>query len=162
MRLLFLHVIFMAVMYLHSISARAEHEHHQDSEGTAASSPSSASGHDHSALHDQVTVLPSNEASPTFDFLITRDLEHGWNLHILTTNFQFAPENVGGPFVAGEGHAHLYVDGEQVARIYGPWFHVDGLPHGLVDITVTLNGNDHSQLAVGELLLSVTKQIQCH
>jgi hypothetical protein len=85
-----------------------------------------------------------------------------WNLHLLTTtHFGLAPESAGGAFVPGEGHAYLYIDGEQGARVYGPWLHVDKLPYGLVDATVTLNANDHSQLAVGDAPLSATKQVQC-
>ena len=142
--------------------AMAEHEHSDQKVDSTADVEQAHNHGTHHDFHDRVTVLEEGDKPPTLDFFISRDSAHGWNLQLLTTNFRFAPENVGGPFVPGEGHAHLYVDGEQIARIYGGWFHVEKLPHGLVDVMVTLNANDHSQLAVGDLILSVTKQVQCH
>jgi len=151
------HSVLLVCVWLGGSVVRGEHEHHQG-EGSQADI---AESHSHQEHHGRITVLPMGPDAPTLDFVVTRDPDHGWNLHLITMNFRFAPENVGGEFVPGEGHAHLYVDGEQVARIYGSWFHIDKLRHGLVDVTVTLNGNDHSQLSVGDALLSVTKQVQC-
>ena len=48
----------------------------------------------------------------------------------------------------GEGHSHLYVDGEKRARIYGQWLHVPDLGSGSHDVKVTLNANDHGVLTV--------------
>ena len=59
----------------------------------------------------------------------------------------------------GEGHAHVYVDGEKAARIYGPWFHLGALPPGEVTLGVTLNANDHSLLAVSGRPLKAEKTI---
>ena len=53
------------------------------------------------------------------------------NLKITTAEFTFAPESVNGPHVDGEGHAHVYVDGVKINRIYGPYYHLVGLsPRG--------------------------------
>ena len=57
-------------------------------------------------------------------------------------------ERSGGDHVAGEGHAHVYVDGEKIARLYGPWLHIPSLSPGAV-VEVTLNANDHRPLAIG-------------
>ena len=154
-------VLIGAVLFTVS-DIMAEHEHGGEKADSKVDVERAHNHETHHEAHNRVTVLEEGDKSPTLDFLISRDPAHGWNVRILTTNFRFAPENVGGPFVPGEGHAHLYVNGEQIARIYGAWFHVGKLPHGLVDVTVTLNANDHSQLAVGDLILSVTKQVQCH
>jgi hypothetical protein len=73
----------------------------------------------------------------------------GWNLELITTNFRFAPEHVGTAVLPSEGHAHLYIDGVKIGRIYGPWYN---LPPTLFkgagdhEIRVTLNANDHSDL----------------
>lgn len=48
----------------------------------------------------------------------------------------------------GEGHAHLYVDGQKIARLYGKWYHIEELSPGQHEITVTLNANDHREYAV--------------
>jgi hypothetical protein len=46
------------------------------------------------------------------------------------------------------GHAHLYVDGVKIARLYGPYFHIPDLPVGDHEISVNLSSNDHSYYLV--------------
>lgn len=72
----------------------------------------------------------------------SRDPNGGWNLHLMTENFIFTPENAGKEDVLGEGHAHLYVNGKKIGRIYSNWFHV-ALPKGTSKVKVTLNSNTH-------------------
>ena len=72
----------------------------------------------------------------------------GFNVQIVPTGFAFAPENVNTTHVPGEGHAHLYVDGVKLRRVYGPWAHVEGLSSGMHEISVTLNANTHEEYAV--------------
>ena len=43
----------------------------------------------------------------------SRDPQGGWNLHLMTENFTFTPENAGKEDIVGEGHAHLYVNGKK-------------------------------------------------
>ncbi len=119
--------------------------------------------HGHGAHdHGKLIALASGPTAPTLDFVVAKDEVGGWNLQVLTTNFRFAPENVNMPHRDGEGHAHLYVNGEKLARLYGPWFHIGSLPSGPAQVTVTLNANDHSGLAVDDTPLSVTKEIHVH
>ena len=119
-----------------------------------------AGGHDHAAhMPGKAIQLASGPTAPTLDIAITEDQGGGWNLQIRTTNFRFAPDHVNQPHRAGEGHAHLYVNGEKVARVYGPWFHIGSLPSGRTEVTVTLTSNDHHGLAVGDEKLSVTKEV---
>ena len=66
----------------------------------------------------------------------------------MPTGFTFAPEKVNTTHVPGEGHAHLYVDGVKLRRVYGPWAHVEGLSSGMHEISVTLNANTHEEYAV--------------
>jgi hypothetical protein len=88
-----------------------------------------------------------------------RDSVGGWNIHLRTKNFRFAPENVNGHPVPGEGHAHLYVDGEKVARLNGPWFHLGSLSPGRHTIQVTLNANNHASLVLHGEPVAVTEEI---
>jgi hypothetical protein len=114
---------------------------------------------DHSAhahVHGEPLVIEPDASAPTLAIDLQPDPVAGWNLHIQTTNFMFAPEHSGGAHVAGEGHAHVYVNGEKIARAYGDWFHLDGLPSGPVEIEVTLTSNDHQSLMVGDAPLSAT------
>ena len=81
----------------------------------------------------------------------------GVTVAISTENWQWAPENVNGANVAGAGHAHIYVDGVKINRVYGPYYHIKGLPPGEREISVTLNANDHSGLLVdGQPVEAVT------
>ena len=92
--------------------------------------------------------IPAGEAVPTVSLLATPDDVTGWNLRVDTTNFDFAPERSGREFVLGEGHAHLYVDGEKRDRLYGPWYHLKDLGQGTHTIAVTLNSNDHAEYQI--------------
>ncbi len=107
------------------------------------------SGHDHgdpaqhAAGHDHATPRRLGADGPGLSVEAVRDPVSGWNLHLETERFAFAPEAAGGAPAAGEGHAHLYVDGEKVARLYGPWVHLDR-ERGRVRVVLT--GNDHRPL----------------
>jgi hypothetical protein len=105
----------------------------------------SDSAHD----HGEMLMLPAGENAPALRIAVTKDPVSGWNLQLMPSNFRFAPEHSGDPHIAGEGHAHLYVNGQKVARVYGAWFHIASLPPGESVIEVTLNSNDHKSLSVG-------------
>ena len=67
----------------------------------------------------------------------------GFNVRIDASGFTFAPDSVNGDHVAGEGHAHIYVDGVKIGRVYGPWFFLGGLSPGEHEVRVTLTANTH-------------------
>ena len=129
----------------------------------AAANNVTLDGHHHPeadrAGHGGTIDLPAGPDAPTLDFRVAKDAASGWNLHIVTTGFRFAPESVNAPHRPGEGHAHVYVDGKKVARIYGPRFHLGALPPGEVTLSVTLNANDHSALAIAGRPLTAEKTI---
>ena len=83
----------------------------------------------------------------------------GVNLKITTTGFTFAPENASGEHVPGEGHAHVYVDGVKINRVYGSYYHLSGLDPGERSIRITLNANSHEQYAKGEHPVGATTTI---
>ncbi|SFN92623.1 hypothetical protein SAMN04487859_11197 [Roseovarius lutimaris] len=128
----------------------------------AATTGAELAGHDHAApgavhdhaAHDHSATGPDHGKltdvtgpAPQISLALHPDGPQSRNLHIEITNFTFAPEAVNGPHVPGQGHAHIYLNGVKIARTYGPWFQLDALPSGRHDIRVTLNANDHSQLA---------------
>ena len=81
--------------------------------------------------------------------IVTTDPISGANVQILTEGFTFAPENVNGAHVEGEGHAHIYVDDVKISRVYTPWYHLGSLTPGEHEIRVTLNANSHQEYAIG-------------
>ena len=100
-------------------------------------------GHD----HDEMVEIGSNDAH--IQLVVHRDTVSGVNLEVVTHGFTYAPDKAGADHHPGEGHGHLYVDGEKIARLYGSWYHLGGLAEGPHDVTVTLNANDHRLLSSG-------------
>ena len=97
---------------------------------------------DHEMMHGELEV-PA-EGAPEIAMTVTKDAMAGWNLTLETANFVFAPASVNSANIANTGHAHLYVNGVKMARLYAPVFHIPDLPPGQHEITVSLSSNDHS------------------
>lgn len=97
--------------------------------------------HDHDAIE-----LADHEELPQVVMEAKKDPIGGWNIQLATKYFRFAPEHASQENVPGEGHAHLYVDGEKVMRIYSNWVHLNDLSPGDHVLKVSLNANDHSPL----------------
>ena len=115
---------------------------------TAAKGLGGASdGHDHRQhkghSHAEPLMLPEGSPLPSVDAVLSKDAASGWNLRLATSNFRFSPERASQAHVEGEGHAHVYVNGEKLARLYGNWMHIGALPKGQVTLKVTLTTNDH-------------------
>lgn len=113
-------------------------------------------GADHAKMHDtplEVVDVPA----PTLAIMVNADPMAGHKLHVMVENFAFSPQNASGADVPGEGHAHVYVNGEKLGRLYGEWYHIDALPKGEHEVHVTLNSNNHQPLSVnGELIEAST------
>jgi hypothetical protein len=101
---------------------------------------------EHEMQHGMIEV-PAVGA-PQVAVSVEEDLMNGWNVTITTNNFRFTPELVNSENVDNTGHAHLYVDGIKIARLYGPHFHIPYLPVGNHEISVNLSTNDHSYYLV--------------
>jgi len=77
-------------------------------------------------------------------------------LDIAAPGFTFTPASVVDP-VPGEGHAHLYVDGEMVTMIYKPSSPLPRLDPGDHVLMVTLSTNDHLEYSSdGKLIAGMT------
>lgn len=97
--------------------------------------------------HDQLVEIGDDAPIPSVALSVTPTAAGGYFVALETENFDFAPEAVDGPHVEGQGHAHLYVNGEKITRLYGPEYFIESLPSGDVEIRVTLNANDHATYA---------------
>lgn len=106
--------------------------------------------------HDQIEEVGDAAARPSLSAEIAADPAAGWTLRLTTQNFDFAPEHAGCAHEPGEGHAHIYVNGEKIARLYGPWFHLASLPKGDVTVEVGLYTNDHRAIAVNGVPVSAS------
>jgi len=110
--------------------------------------------------HHHREPVEAAEPIPTIELSATVDPKSGWNLFADIDSFAFAPDQAGFDPKDGEGHAHLHVDGEKVARLYGPWWHLDGLSAGAHEVTVELTTNNHVPLAHNGKPISSTVTIE--
>jgi hypothetical protein len=94
-----------------------------------------------------MTEIDTTVPVPTVQVEALKDTKGGYNIHVTTTNYAFTPEAVNTDPVPNTGHAHVYVNGMKVARLYGEWFNLpaDVFQKGDNLIEVTLNANDHSE-----------------
>ena len=121
-------------------------ENHANMNGDMSGQEAGAHSHGMLAVDDW-------PVKPAITATIQKDPVGGWNLNLQTENFTFNAAAAGLENKQGEGHAHIYVNGVKLARIYGDWFHVGALPKGHNMISVTLNANDHSSLMHNGVML---------
>ena len=104
-------------------------------------------GHDTDPAEEE--HAPIEAGAPT-SVRIVAEVESGGdvNVRIEADGMRWAPEKVDQPHVPGEGHAHIYVDGVKISRVFGETYQLTGLMPGERRINVTLNANSHGQLLV--------------
>ena len=130
-----------------SESTAPDADHH----GTEDSDGQQSSGHHAAAIE---AANPMSVAVQT-----SVDSVSGLNVQIITEGFNFAPENVNGAHVPGEGHAHIYVDGEKITRVYTPWHYLGDIAPGEHEIRVTLNANSHEEYTYGGSKVQATNVV---
>jgi hypothetical protein len=88
--------------------------------------------------------------APTLEAEFVKDgntVTINWN-----TSLTVSAEHYGGDHVDGEGHAHVYVDGEKVAGLKSTdSYVVEGLSEGKHKIELTLQKNSHDSYEVTEV-----------
>lgn len=151
------HSEIMRTELIHNTMEHNGMKHGQKSHGNKMDSE----GSEHSAHeHDPVDVSDW-PLTPSLTLTAHKDLMSGWNLNIAPANFTFAPTRINTADNSGEGHAHLYINGQKVTRVYSPWFYINNLPVGLNTITVTLNANNHGPLMHrGEIIAASVEVLQ--
>jgi len=136
------------------------------SDDSSTTKTTSADSHDHDAAesshshdHEMFEVSDIGSAPAITAMTVTEDPKSGWNLTLVTDNFTFAPQNASGQHIDGEGHAHIYVDGEKLTRLYSHNYYLGELAEGEHTIRVTLNTNDHKDYAVDGEVVEASKTI---
>lgn len=92
--------------------------------------------------------VSDTSTAPRVEVSVHQDAVSGWNLKLETSNFRFTPENVNSANVLAQGHAHLYINGKKLARVYSEWFHVAKLSPGRHSLRITLHANQHEHYTV--------------
>lgn len=99
--------------------------------------------------HHKMVNIPPDQPTPKVDLIVHSDARDGWNLELNVKNFKFTPEKVNQASQSyQEGHAHLYVNGKKITRIYSNWYYLPDLQPGENKITISLTGNGHEMLMV--------------
>jgi hypothetical protein len=118
-------------------------------------SPSTASNMSHSKFD-----VPAGQPQPQITNLTaSKDPKMGWNIKIETKDFEFTPQNANQKHQPGQGHAHLYVDGIKITRVYSNYYYLSGFNDGIHELTITLNTNDHKDYYVNGQQISKTVKI---
>ncbi|MFS4439129.1 hypothetical protein ACMA5I_13010 [Paracoccaceae bacterium GXU_MW_L88] len=126
-------------------SGAAGHDHADPAQhSTAMAAGMSMASHS----HDNPVEVAADETAPAITLTAEKDAMEGWNLHLMPQNFRFTPENVNTDYAPGEGHAHIYVNGQKLMRVYSEWVHLGALPSGDLTITASLYSNDHRPIMV--------------
>lgn len=110
-----------------NLLADTNHHHHSHGE------------HSHGSME-----IPPGQPIPSVNLIVHEDPMRGWNIEVRVSNFRFSPERASREHKPGEGHAHLYINGEKITRLYGDWYYIGNLQPGRNEIKVTLNSNNHS------------------
>ena len=94
----------------------------------------------------------SKEKAPTALLELKKDPTGGFNVQVKTTNFTWRPEMASMKHVPGEGHAHVFLDGRKIMRIYNEWFHLNTFQFatrsGEQLLSVEFVGNDHAPYTI--------------
>jgi len=80
----------------------------------------------------------------------------GQTLRVTTENFTMVRTEDMADHVPGEGHAHLYLNGLKLARLYDSAFEIGDLPSGDYTLRVSLNTHDHRPYLSGSTPVSET------
>jgi len=94
----------------------------------------------------------TQESAPKVTLEIEKDPTGGFNVQVVTTNFVWRPEMASMKHVPGEGHAHVYLDGRKIMRIYNEWFHLNTYQFstrpGEQLLSIEFVGNDHAPYTI--------------
>ena len=94
----------------------------------------------------------TREVAPQATLEVRKDPTGGFNVHVVTSNFVWRPEMASMQHVPGEGHAHVYLDGQKIMRIYNEWFHLNtyqfSTRSGEQLLSIEFVGNDHAPYTI--------------
>lgn len=94
----------------------------------------------------------AREVAPKVSLKVKKDPTGGFNVQVLTSNFVWRPEMASREHVVGEGHAHVYLDGRKIMRIYNEWFHLNTYQFSTRPadqlLRIEVVGNDHAPYTI--------------
>ena len=127
-------VIFALLLWSPLAEAASDHSHDHD--------------HDHDHDHGMAVEVVDDGNAPSLRLEAVLAPDGPARLVLHTRNFRFAEDKVDQAHAPGEGHAHLYLNGEKIGRVYGETHELGDLPPGTHELRATLNSNDHQAYEV--------------
>lgn len=132
----------------------------------AESSPQAVAGMSNNTMpgmvHDYAPIqVPDNVPLPQLALSFHRDAMSGVNLHLELRNFALGPpERQEQPGLLN-GHAHLYINGKKIQRVYGPDLHLPAelFQPGINLVLVSLNAHSHAVWQTGNKQLMASSFI---
>ena len=121
--------------------------HHGQGSGDAASQQEGSTEGHHGQGSGMSHGMVEVQGHMSVDVTAEADPMNGVNVGIIPEGLAFTPENVNLENIPGEGHAHIYVDGEKVSRVYTPQFYLKDIGPGTHTVRITLNANSHGDYA---------------
>ncbi|NEB60747.1 hypothetical protein G3I61_13610 [Streptomyces diastaticus] len=84
------------------------------------------------------------EHAPEVGIEVQPEADESWDVRLTVRGFTFSPEGTEAEAAAGRGVAHLFLDGDHVARLYRPRYRLpaDLVPRGTHQLTVRLYADD--------------------
>lgn len=133
----------------HDDHGAEDHEDHGDHDGDGHDSHGDHDVHDddHGHGHGEPVEVDAANA-PTVAVAVDGDPAGGINLEVTTTGFTVNAAAASTDHVEGEGHFHLFIDGERVQRFYNRSVYFAGVTEGPIEVMVELSANDHRVYAV--------------
>jgi hypothetical protein len=135
---------------------------------TACMAQTMSMDHSHTPI-----ALPQGAKQPRLSISLAKDVMSGYNLTLTTENYQ-----LGAPPLTTDmqqlmtmstamndqvvsGHAHLYINGQKIQRIYGQQVHLPAnlFKQGINSISVTLNDHVHRYWTVNNKKILATIMI---
>ena len=127
-----------------------KHNHHEHSSEESATD----------MHHHKTVMIEEGQLVPNVDLVVYEDAVKGWNLEIKLENFQLTPQDVNSDNQSNQGHAHLFVNGEKITRIYSNWYYLKTLPVGSNEVKISLNTNSHESLIYQGKMIEDTEIIE--
>jgi len=110
--------------------------------------------HDHSRY-----IEWEGSVKPSIEIRIERCDNFGWIVIYEISNFKFNFDSVSESHVQGEGHAHLFINGTKINRLYGPPYYLNNFNLGGNTVRITLNSNNHSPYTIDGKMIEKTISI---
>ena len=96
------------------------------------------------AMGHAMTNGVQEDPAPSLEITaVTAPSPDGFDIALEVTNFTFTQGEENADHVPNEGHAHVYLNGLKLGRLYDQTYRIGALPPGGYDLTVALNTNDH-------------------